>query len=72
MLWLFPEPLSPTIPNVCPLAKENDKSRTASRRPSGVSKCTPKCLTSSMEAELGSAISGLSDRAHRANHHPES
>ena len=46
MLWLLPEPLSPTMPKVWPRSRPNDRPFTAVTSPSGVANFTERSSTS--------------------------
>src|SRR5215470_4971205 len=67
----FPEPDSPTIPNVSPRFKRNEIPSTALTTPSSVSKYVLRSFTSSRFPLVDLIQSSSADQEHREVHHPE-
>src|SRR6476660_7079192 len=68
----FPEPDSPTIPNVSPRFKRNEMPSTALTTPSSVSKYVRRSLTSRRCLLVELIQSSFEDQVHHAVHRQES
>src|SRR5690606_27574394 len=66
MLWLLPEPDSPTMPSVSPRSRSNDRRLTAWTSPSGVAKRTSRSLTSRIAMSVLGGNRGLGEIGVRA------